>query len=83
MRGYKIKKIHFLSEQVKEKRLLRCDGELGRNDTCGLENILLSSFNNTRVSNSQNDRIISLTTCSNKEILRYVPGLQKSLSVMA
>ena len=42
MRSYKRKKIHFLSEQVKEKRLLRSEGELGRHATCGLENILLS-----------------------------------------
>ena len=36
MRGYKRKKIHFLSDQVKEKRLLRSEGELGRHATSGL-----------------------------------------------
>ena len=85
MRAYKRKKYHFLSEQVKVKRLLRCKGELGRHATCGLENIMFSDekiFTIHEVSNSQNDRIISPTTCSNKEMLRYVPRMQKPLSVM-
>ena len=85
MREYKRKKIHFLSEQVKEKRLLRSEGELDRHGTSGLENFLLSDekiFTIHEVSNSLNDRIVSLTTCSNKEMLRYVPKLQKPPSVM-
>ena len=85
MRGYKRNKIHFLSEQVKEKKLLRSEGELGRHATSGLENFLLSDekfFTIHEVSNSLNDRIVSLTTCSNKEMLRYVPKLQKPPSVM-
>ena len=86
MRGYKRKKFHFLSEQVEEKRLLISEGELGRHATCGLVNILLSDekiFTIHEFSNSQNDRITSLKTYSNKEMLRYVPRLQKPLSVIS
>ena len=39
MRVYKRKKVHFLNEQVKEKKLLRCKRELCRQANCGLENI--------------------------------------------
>ena len=85
MRSYKRKKVHFLSGPVKEKRLLRCKGELGKHASCGLENILFSDekiFTIHEASNSQNDRIIAPTTGSDKEMLRYVPRLQKPLSVM-
>ena len=74
MRAYKRKKIHFLGEHVKEKRLPRSEGELGWHATSGLENILLSDekiFTIHEVSNSQKDRIISLTTCSIKETSKF------------
>ena len=85
MRSCKRKIFHFLSGLVKEKRLLRCKGELGKHASCGLENILFSDdkiFVIHEASNSQNDRIISPTTSSDKEMLRHVPWLQKPLSVM-
>ena len=82
MRSYKGKKVHFLSGPVKEKRLPRCKGELGKHASRGMENILFSDekiFTIHEASNSQNDRIISPTISSDKEMLRYVPRL-KSLS---
>ena len=72
MRSYKRKKVHFLSRSAKEKRLLRCKEELGRHASCGLENILFSDekiFTIHEASNCQNDRIVSPTSSSNKEML--------------
>ena len=84
MRGCKSKKVHSLSEQVKEKRLRDVRENLV--DTLLVVWKILCyqmrKCSQSEVSNSQNYRIISLTTCSNKEMLRYIPRLQKPLSVM-
>ena len=79
IRFCKRKKVHFLNEQVKKKRVFRCKGELGWHASRSLDNVLFSNekrFTIYEVCNSQNDRIISSMTRVNKEVMKYVPRIQ-------
>ncbi|KAI6658361.1 MhmaT1 transposase [Oopsacas minuta] len=66
MYSFKRKKVHHLTDQVKQKRMSRCKGLLERHE----------------VTNSQNDRIISATRASIPEKYRYMSCIQKPHSVM-
>ncbi|KAI6651278.1 hypothetical protein LOD99_5426 [Oopsacas minuta] len=85
MYSFKRKKVHHLTDQVKQKRMSRCKGLLERHANHGLETILFSDekiFTIQEVTNSQNHRIISATRSSILEKYRYVSRIQKPQSVM-
>ncbi|KAI6648714.1 hypothetical protein LOD99_7940 [Oopsacas minuta] len=60
---YKKRKVHFISPQIKEKRLARSKALLARLASFGLDEILFSDEKSFRVEqayNRQNDRVLSL-----------------------
>ena len=85
MQSFKRKKVHFLSEMVKEKRLSRSKELLVRHATGGLENIIFSDekiFTIEETTNVQNDRVISTSLSKIPDSSRYVIRRIKPLSVM-
>ncbi|KAI6656176.1 hypothetical protein LOD99_1509 [Oopsacas minuta] len=85
MRSFRRKKVHFLSEQVKVKRLQRCKGQLRRHVNHDIKKIAFSDekiFTIEEALNPQNDRIISHKSSTIDPDLKYVPRVQKPLSVM-
>ena len=85
MHSFKRKRIHFLTDKVQAKRLERCKGQLRRHVIRDLENIVFSDkkiFTIEEVLNPQNDRIISHKASTIDPSLKYLPRVQKPLSVM-
>ena len=85
MRSFRRKKVHFLTEKIKRKRLVKSKGLLKRHAVHGINNILFSDeklFTIEEASNAQNDRIIASSARAIPEELRYVGRVQKPLSVM-
>ena len=85
MHSFKRRKIHFLTEKVKAKRLERCKGQLRKHVTHDLLNIIFTDekiFTIEEALNSQNDRIISYKASTIDPALKYLPRVQKPLSVM-
>ena len=85
MKSFKRKNAHFLTEKIKEKRLVRSKGLLQRHAIHGINNILFTDeklFTIEESSNRQNDRIISHSSDTIPEEVRYVTRIQKPLSVM-
>ena len=85
MRSFKRKRIPFLTDKVQAKRLERCKGQLRRHVIRDLENIVFSNekiFTIEQALNPQNDRIISHKASTIDSALKYVPRVQKPLSVM-
>ena len=82
---FKRKKVHFLSELVKKKRLLRSKALLARHATGGFENIIFSDekiFTIAEATNAQNDCVISTTISEIPDKFRYISRKMKPLSVM-
>ena len=85
IKSFKRKNAHFLMEKIKEKRLVRSRGLLQRHAIHGIHNILFTDeklFTIEESSNRQNDRIISHSSDTIPEEVRYVTRIQKPLSVM-
>ena len=85
MRSFRRKKVHFLTEKIKGKRLVKSKGLLKRHAVHGINKILFSDeklFTIEEASNAQNDRIIASSARAIPEELRYVGRVQKPLSVM-
>ena len=85
MKSFKMKKVHFLTDKIKGKRLVKSKGLLKRHAIHGMNNILFSDeklFTIEEASNAQNDRIISSSAHSIPEELHYVARVQKPLSVL-
>ncbi|KAI6648091.1 hypothetical protein LOD99_11900 [Oopsacas minuta] len=85
MSSFKRKKVHFLSQLVKEKRVARCKGALGRYAVENLEKILFSDekiFTIQEATNVQNDRILASSPSKVDEKFRYVSRIQNPKSVM-
>ncbi|KAI6649879.1 MhmaT1 transposase [Oopsacas minuta] len=81
----KRKEIHFLSELVKTKLLLRSKALLARHATGGLENIIFTDekiFIIAEATNVQNDRVISTVISEIPDMFRYISRKMKLLSVM-
>ncbi|KAI6651207.1 hypothetical protein LOD99_5354 [Oopsacas minuta] len=79
------KKVHFLSELVKTKRLLRSKALLARHATGGFENIIFTdekTFTIAEATNVQNDRVISTVISEIPDMFRYISRKMKLLSVM-
>ena len=65
--SYKLRRVHFLSDKIKQKRLVRSKGLIQRFAICGLENILFSDeklFTIEQAYNHQNDRVLSPSSCT-------------------
>ena len=85
MKSFKRKKVHFLTDNIKGKRLVKSKGLSKRHAIHGMNNILFSDeklFTIEEASNAQNDRIISSNAHSIPEELHFVARVQKPLSVM-
>ncbi|KAI6658776.1 MhmaT1 transposase [Oopsacas minuta] len=83
--SYKRRKVHYLSTAIRQKLLLRSKKLLSRLAEHGYHNVLYSDeklFTIEEASNSQNDRILSSTSSTINEELRYVRRVQRPLSVM-
>ncbi|KAI6650797.1 hypothetical protein LOD99_7848 [Oopsacas minuta] len=85
MSSFKRKKVHFLSQLVKEKRVARYKGALGRYAVENLEKILFSDekiFTIQEATNVQNDSILASSPSKVDEKFRYVSRIQNPKSVM-
>ena len=82
--SHKRKKVHFISAQIKRKRLARSKALLTRFASFDLDEILFSDeklFTVEQAFNRQNDRILSSFLSSIPQEYRYIKRLQKQ-SVM-
>ncbi|KAI6658732.1 MhmaT1 transposase [Oopsacas minuta] len=85
MRCFKRKKVRFLSELVKTKRLLRSKALLARHANSGLGSIIFTDekiFTISEATNVQNDRVTSTTISEIPGKFRYISRKIKPLSVM-
>ncbi|KAI6647472.1 hypothetical protein LOD99_12468 [Oopsacas minuta] len=85
MRCFKRKKVHFLSELVKTKRLLRSKALLARHATCRLENIIFTDekiFTIAEATDVENYRVISTAISEIPDKFGYISRKMKLLSVM-
>ena len=83
--SYKLRKVHFLSDKIKQKRSVRSKGLVQRFTICGLENVPSSDeklFTIEQAYNHQNNRILSTSSSTTPEELKYVKRTQKPASVM-
>ena len=83
--SYKRRKVHYLTDTMKQKRLIRSRGLLLRLAERGIDNVLFSDeklFTIEEASNSQNDRILSTKPSAIPKELLYVKRVQKPRSVM-
>ena len=82
---YKKRKVHFISAQIKIKRLARSKALLARFASFGLDEILFSDeklFTVEQAYNRQNDRILSSSLSSIPQEYRCVQRVQHPQSVM-
>eukprot|EP00800_Vazella_pourtalesii_P015855 TRINITY_DN4383_c0_g1_i5.p1 TRINITY_DN4383_c0_g1~~TRINITY_DN4383_c0_g1_i5.p1 ORF type:complete len:293 (-),score=7.56 TRINITY_DN4383_c0_g1_i5:556-1434(-) len=85
LKSFKRRTVHFLSDKIIQKRLVRSKGLLTRLATQQLDNILFSDeklFTIEEATNEQNDRILAPTSSSIPEKHLYVKRTQKPQSVM-
>ncbi|KAI6654439.1 hypothetical protein LOD99_835 [Oopsacas minuta] len=85
MRCFERKRVHFSSELVKTKRLLRSKALLARHAAGGLENIIFADekiFTIAEATNVQNDRVISIAIPEIPDKFRCISRKIKPLSVM-
>ncbi|KAI6649847.1 CRE-PTR-16 protein [Oopsacas minuta] len=74
------RKVHYISKVMKEKRLKRSKGLIGRFAIQGLDHALFSDeilFTVEEAYNQQNDRKLSSTASAIPEESRYVKRVQK------
>ena len=83
--SFKRKRVHFLTDKIRAKRLSRSKGLLTRFANQGLEKVLFSDeklFTVEEASNRQNDRILSTSASAILEEHKFVQRVQKPSSVM-
>ncbi|KAI6658770.1 Transposase [Oopsacas minuta] len=83
--SFKKRKVHFLSNKIKTKRLSRSKILHIRFAAEGLDQVLFSDekhFTVEQAFNRQNDRILSKSTSTIPDEYRYVKRVQKPLSLM-
>ncbi|KAI6650840.1 Transposase [Oopsacas minuta] len=83
--SFKKRKVHFLSDKIKTKRLSRSKVLHTRFAAQGLDRVLFSDkklFTVEQAFNRQNDRILSKSTSTIPDEYRYVKRVQKPLSLM-